>query len=88
MKDETTRCERCGWPYAASANEGCRPGNCSMRPLPELRPGRDGSGGYDPLALAEHLYGLARAKRAEADRLDVAARSITESGLMSLLEPE
>lgn len=26
------RCEICGWPLAASIDEGCIPGNCSYRP--------------------------------------------------------
>lgn len=29
-----SRCEVCGWPQAASAKDGCVPGNCSMRPRP------------------------------------------------------
>lgn len=28
---ELDRCERCGWPLAASIEEGCTRGNCSMR---------------------------------------------------------
>ena len=31
------RCRVCGWPLAASAAEGCVPGNCSMRPAPAVR---------------------------------------------------
>jgi len=83
---EENLCERCGWPYSFDPC-GCRPGDCSMRPLPPLRPGRDARGGYDPLAHAEHLYGKARELRAEADRLDAAARAVTERGLTALLEP-
>ena len=28
------RCQVCGWPLAATMEEGCVPGNCSMRPKP------------------------------------------------------
>ena len=34
---EVTDCLRCGWPLARSPSEGCVPGNCSQRPLPEQR---------------------------------------------------
>jgi len=29
------RCERCHWPLADDAKDGCVPGNCSKRPLPK-----------------------------------------------------
>lgn len=28
------RCQVCGWPLAESADKGCVPGDCSMRPRP------------------------------------------------------
>jgi len=31
---DVPRCEVCNWPLAASAKEGCVPGNCSQRPVP------------------------------------------------------
>lgn len=31
------RCDRCGWPYAVERSEGCAPGDCSMRPLPDMK---------------------------------------------------
>lgn len=31
------RCRICGWPLAASRDEGCAPGDCSMRPSPARR---------------------------------------------------
>lgn len=34
---DESRCRVCGWPLAASADQGCVPGNCSMRPLPKER---------------------------------------------------
>ena len=30
--DDVSRCAICGWPLAASADEGCVRGNCSLRP--------------------------------------------------------
>jgi hypothetical protein len=36
MWDEA-RCRVCGWPLAESADRGCVPGNCSMRPKPAQR---------------------------------------------------
>lgn len=30
-KEQPIRCEKCGWPIAANADDGCVPGNCSMR---------------------------------------------------------
>ena len=32
LTEDKNRCEVCGWPLAASASEGCVPGNCSYRP--------------------------------------------------------
>jgi hypothetical protein len=29
------RCAVCGWPLAETRENGCRPGDCSMRPFPE-----------------------------------------------------
>ena len=31
------RCNRCGWPLRERVEDGCTPGNCSMRPLPPER---------------------------------------------------
>lgn len=31
---DPTRCPICFWPLAESADKGCVPGNCSMRPRP------------------------------------------------------
>lgn len=28
------RCDYCSWPLASSREEGCLPGDCSMRPMP------------------------------------------------------
>jgi len=33
--EPTPRCAVCGWPLAETRDNGCRPGDCSMRPLPE-----------------------------------------------------
>lgn len=33
------RCRVCGWPLAASVDEGCVADNCSQRPLPKHRAG-------------------------------------------------
>ncbi len=52
MDSEEKRCDRCGWPLAATTREGCTAENCSMRPMPPKRPTvaapRDG---YDPATL-------------------------------------
>jgi hypothetical protein len=32
---DDTRCRVCGWPLHETADDGCVPGNCSMRPRPE-----------------------------------------------------
>lgn len=37
QRHHCARCDRCGFVLADNAPAGCRPGNCSMRPLPELR---------------------------------------------------
>lgn len=43
------RCDRCGWPLAGSVKDGCTPGNCSRRPLPEKRSTCAGCGTpYEP----------------------------------------
>lgn len=39
---EPVRCERCRWPLAEEAKNGCVPGNCSKRPLP--KPPKDRKG--------------------------------------------
>lgn len=32
---DTTRCRWCGWPLREKVEDGCVPGNCSLRPLPD-----------------------------------------------------
>src|SRR5438477_7402839 len=34
-EDDESRGAVCGWPLAASADQGCTRGNCSQRPLPD-----------------------------------------------------
>lgn len=36
FKWDETKCRVCGWTLAATVNEGCVPGNCSLRPGPDI----------------------------------------------------
>lgn len=64
---EAGRCQVCGWPLADTLENGCVPGNCSMRPKPSLTP-------VDELQGAtrkpyEMVIGERDAARAEVKRL-------------------
>lgn len=54
---ENQLCERCGFKYGLDPVHDCHPGDCKVRPLPELRAGRDKHGRYFPAARAMEYRG-------------------------------
>lgn len=70
MKEkENELCERCGFRYGLDPVNDCHPGDCKVRPLPELRSGRDKFGRFFPAARAAEYRGRAAWMRAHAVEL-------------------
>lgn len=76
---EQELCERCGFKYGTTPND-CHPGDCSVRPLPTLRAGRDQHGRYYPAARAVEFRARAASLRRDALELEREADELTKLG--------
>lgn len=69
---DENRCAICGWPLAASINNGCVRGNCSYRPEPPLTPEQ-----YYDVERASREYGYDFTKRMKPS-VAVPGRAVTQ----------
>lgn len=86
IAEELKRCERCGFPYAQTVKGGCRPGNCSHRPVLPLRMGRDSEGGFDIGRYATECYTLAAEREAEGRALIEGAKRLRAEAVRTVAE--
>jgi hypothetical protein len=84
IAEELKRCERCGFPYARTVAGGCRPGNCSHRPVMPLRMGRDEKGGFDAEKYAADCRALADKREIEGRQLIEAAKRLRAEAVRTI----
>ena len=70
MGSKEERCQVCGWPLAERWEDGCVPGNCSMRPRPSpTYEERSRTFGTNGVASYQDLLDLVARVTAERDAL-------------------